>query len=116
MPNPHDFHRPWRTPWALIVYLLTFAVLVVIISRYYLVPAMQAAVNATRQEKQLLSASSLLLLAVILFILGVGLLLTFRVSRFFFPRPSQKRSQTRYVDAWAEAGKRLDVKDDKEYG
>jgi len=114
MPNPQDYQRHWRTPWALIVYLLTFGVLVVIISHYYLIPAIRVAANATQREKQLLSANSLLLMAVILFILGVGLLLTFRVGRFFFPRQSEKRSQTRYIDAWAEAGKRLDAKDDEE--
>lgn len=114
MPNPHDYHRSWRTSWALIIYLIAFAVLVAIISKYYLVPAMQAAMHATKTEKRLLSASSLLLLSVVLFILGVGLLLVFRVSRFFFPKPAEKRTQTRYVDAWAEAGKRLEAEETDE--
>ena len=110
MPNPHDYQRPWRTPWALMVYLLSFGILVAIISHYYLIPALQAAANASPRERRLLSANSLLLMAVVLFILGVGLLLTFRVGRFFFPRQGEKRTQTRYIDAWAEAGRRLDEK------
>jgi hypothetical protein len=113
MPNPHDYHRPWKTPWALILYLLSFGVLVAVISHYYLIPAMRAFGEATTRERKLLSASSLLLMSVVLFILGVGLLLTFRVSRFFFPRPSDRRRQTRYVDAWAEAGRRMEAKEEE---
>jgi hypothetical protein len=45
-------------------------------------------------------------MAVILFILCVGILIVFRVRRFFFPQPSSVPQKTQYVDAWAEAGKR----------
>jgi hypothetical protein len=41
---------------------------------------------ATAPERQKLSAISILLLAIILVMLCVGLMLTFRVHRFFFPR------------------------------
>lgn len=106
MPDPHDFRRPFRTPWALLVFLASYVVLLIVVSRLYLIPAMKALADATDSEKKLLSAHSLLLLAVILFILGVGMVLTFRVGRFFFPLPTPRRTQTRYIDAWAEAGKR----------
>jgi len=114
MPNPHDYQRPWRTPWALILYLLAYFALLIVLLRVYLIPATRAFAGATSRERQLLSANSLLLLSVILFILIVGLILTFRVGRFFFPRPTERRVQTRYVDAWAEAGKRAEIETDDE--
>lgn len=114
MPNPHDYHRPWRTPWALIVYLLSYFALLIVLLHYYLIPTTRAFVRADARQRQLLSANSLLLLAIVLFILGVGLVLTFRIGRFFFPRPSERRVQTKYVDAWAEAGKRAEIESDEE--
>ena len=41
-----------------------------------------------------------------------GLLLTFRISRFFFPRPTAPRTHTKVVDAWTEAGQRLEEESD----
>ena len=52
-----------------------------------------------------------LLFALVLVILISGLILTFRIGRFFFPRPSGPRVQTKHVDAWAEAGKRAKLAD-----
>src|SRR5437764_14989570 len=90
----------WRTPWVLLVFLLGYSVLRVVVSHYYLLPALKVVHDATPAERKWLSASSALLLAVILFILGVGIVLTFRVSRFFFPRPGMTREKpTQYVDA-----------------
>lgn len=114
MPDPHDFQRPFRTPWSLLAFLLAYVVLLIVLSRVYLIPALQVIGSATEKERRLLSAHSLLLLAVVLFILGVGLVLTFRIGRFFFPRPTPTRTQTRYVDAWAEAGRRAKADEDQE--
>jgi len=98
----------WRTPWALIVFLLGYFVLLVVVSRYYLLPAFEVVHKATPAERKWLSASSALLLAVVLFIIGVGIVLMFRVSRFFFPRSIPTRAKpTEYVDAWAESAKRM---------
>ena len=97
--------------WAMVAYLLGFAVLITFIAWYYLIPALEAATNATPPQRQQLSAYSLLLLAIILLIVFVGIVLTFRVSRYFFPRPPHGRTQTEYVDAWAESAKRLDAPD-----
>jgi len=48
-------------------------------------------------------------------ILFVGLMMTFRIGRFFFPRPGNSaRVKTTYVDAWTEAGRRLDTGDSTE--
>ena len=104
----HRSSRSGRTPIAVLAFLLLFAILIVGVFEFYLAPAMMAAKNATPEEKRRLMAVSRLLLAVVLFILIVGLMLTFRIGRFFFPRPRGPRVQTKYVDVWAEAGRRLD--------
>ena len=99
----------------MVAYLAGFAVLITFVAWYYLVPAMQAASDATPRQRQQLSAYSLLLMAIVLLIVFVGIVLTFRVSRFFFPRPPHApAARTKYVDAWAESAKRLDVGEDEE--
>jgi hypothetical protein len=101
--------RSGRTYWAVLVFLIGFTILLVGVGSYYLIPAMDAAISpgVTAKEKRTLMAVSRLMLAVVLFVLFAGLLLTFRVGRFFFPRKSPPRIHTQYVDAWAEAGKRM---------
>jgi hypothetical protein len=93
--------------------MVAFGLLIAFVSRYYLLPAIDAAKHATPREKRWLMASSRLLLAVILFVIVAGIFLTFRVGRFFFPRqgPAQ-RVQTNYIDAWAESAKRLERRDE----
>jgi hypothetical protein len=93
-----------------LAFMLGFAVLVVGVSYFYLLPATEAALGATEQEKKNLAAYSRLLLAVILFVLFVGLWMTFRVSRFFFPGAhAERRTRTKYVDAWAESARRMET-------
>jgi hypothetical protein len=94
------------------VFMLAFGVLIAFVSRYYLLPAIDAAKHATPREKRWLMASSRLLLAVILFVIVAGIFLTFRIGRFFFPRHGPAmRTQTTYIDAWAESAKRLESPD-----
>jgi hypothetical protein len=100
-------YRIWRAPWALILFLLGFFALLVIVSRYYLLPAFAVLEGASPTEKKWLSAASTLLLAVVLFTIAVGLVLVFRVRRYFVP-PPRPRTKTQYVDAWAESAKRLE--------
>ena len=108
-------HPRWRAPWGLLVFLLAYLILIAVVSRYYLLPALEVIRNATPAERRLLNATSLLLLAVVLFVIGVGVVLTFRVSRFFFPRPTAAgRSRTQYIDAWAESSKRLQVEPEED--
>lgn len=95
--------------WAILTFLLAFSALLVLLIWYYLIPAGEAAKGASPHGRAELRAVSALLLAVVLFILLVGLVLTFRAGRFFFPRPPQKPTKTQYVDAWAESAKRLKV-------
>ena len=104
--------RAGRTPWAVLLFLIGFATLIVFVSFYYLMPAMDAALSAGPKERRHLAAYSWLLMSLVLFILFVGLMLTFRIGRFFFPRSAPPPSKTKYVDAWAESGKRMSVPDD----
>jgi hypothetical protein len=108
-PDPHG-HGPRlkRTLWAMAAFLLGFAILILIVTHYYLLPAMEAARGADVSGRRQLSAFSTLLLAVVLFVLLVGLAMTFRVHRFFFPRPSSPPPpRTPHVDAWAESARRV---------
>jgi lysylphosphatidylglycerol synthetase-like protein (DUF2156 family) len=108
MALPGDEHsRLRRSTWAMVAYLLGFAVLITIISRYYLIPAMQAANEATAGERRQLSAYSMLLMAIVLLIVVVGIILTFRISRFFFPRPAHPRATMKDIDAWSESARRM---------
>ena len=99
--------RSARTYVAVVVYLLCFTVLLIVISKIYLLPAMEASRDATPQEKKQLAAFARLMLAVVLFVLFAGLLIAFRIGRFFIPRPVAGRKKTEYVDAWAESGRRM---------
>ena len=82
-------HAFRRTFWATLAFLLAFVALLLLIARYFMQPAVQAAHVATAPERRQLSAVSILLLAILLTMLIVGLLLTFRVHRFFVS-PNQK--------------------------
>lgn len=83
--------------------------MLIFVSYFYLFPALEAKQTATPQEKKVLAAHALLLLAVLLFILLSGLILTFRIGRFFQPRRRQQVKPTNYPDAWAESARRVEV-------
>ena len=98
-----------RSHWAVVAFLFTFVIGLILVCYLFLFPALEAFKKATPAEKAPLRAWSTLLLAVMLFILLAGLMLTVRFGRFFFPRPDVPRIHTKHVDAWAEAGKRLEA-------
>ena len=111
--TPHRANfRAGRTPWAVVVFLVGFGVLITFVSFYYLLPAMDAALDASPRQRRGLAAYSWLLMALVLMILFVGLMMTFRVGRFFLPRSAPPPSKTKYVDAWAESAKRVSVPQD----
>ena len=97
-----------RTIAAVLGFLILFAILVIMVSKLYLIPGLEMAQHATHAHRRKMAAQALLLLVVMLTILLAGLLITFRISRFFFPAPTSARTRTKVVDAWAEAGKRMD--------
>jgi uncharacterized membrane protein len=102
--------RRGRTVLAVVIYLACFTGLLAVVSHYYLIPALKiAAHDATREQKRVMAASAWLIMSVVLFVSLMGLLMTFRIGRFFFPRRRDPAKPTQYVDAWKEAGRRLKV-------
>jgi ABC-type Fe3+ transport system permease subunit len=93
-----------RFNWALTVFLFGFIALLLVLCVFFLLPGLDALQNATPEERKTLGATSTLLLAVVLIVLGIGLVLVFRVGRGFYRR--RPSAPTPYVDIWAEAGRR----------
>lgn len=89
------------------VFLLAFIGLLSFVSFYYLLPAADAAANATPVQRRQLSAYSALLMAVILVILCCGLILTFKIGRYFIPKPSPRRQAFPDIDPWTESARRM---------
>ena len=115
MPRQHYARfRTGRSYWAVLLFFLGFAALITLVSFYYLMPAMDAALDATPKQRRGLAAYSWLLMALVLFIVFVGLMITFRFGRFFFPRSTPPPSKTQYVDAWAESAKRVSIPDESD--
>jgi hypothetical protein len=108
---PHssfNIRRSGRIIWPAVVFLLGFAVLLVIVCHWYLFPALEAAQRADPVGRRQLGATARLMLAVVLFILLAGLLMSFRVGRFFLPRRREPKPRpTTYPDAWAESARRV---------
>ena len=98
-----------RIRWSALIFLIVFSIVAVVIAYYTVIPGLEAAKHASPQEKRSLVAWYRLLLMVLLFILFAGLVLTFRFGRLFIPKASTPRTQTKYVDAWAESAKRIEV-------
>jgi hypothetical protein len=93
-------------------FLLLFTGLLVMVSHFYVMPGLEAAKHLDHPARRKLAANAMLVLMLMLTLLVVGLLITFRISRFFFPRPTGPRTRTKVVDAWAEAGQRLEKPSD----
>ncbi len=106
--HPRSGRRSGRILLRAVIFLGVFALVLITVAWLYLFPALQAAKGAGPAERKQLAAHATLVLAVVLFVLFAGLVLTFRVGRYFFPRPPVARPKpTQYVDAWAEAGRRM---------
>jgi hypothetical protein len=93
--------------WAFATFLVMFGVLLWVVSTWYLLPALSDFYGGDEHGKRIISAQAWLLMALVLLILGMMMILLFKISRFFFPRPFVKREKTQYTDAWTEAGKRF---------
>ncbi len=108
-------HRQGAAPWGTILFLTIFVLLLLVAASYYLYPAYRAMASASQPaDRKLLQGVSMLVLAVVLFCLLGGLVLAFRIGRFFLPRPPRKKIQTEVVDIWKESGKRLVISDEDE--
>jgi hypothetical protein len=103
--NPR-FRRRAATYWSVMAFLGGFVVLLLVVSHYFLLPGLKAAETADAAGRRQLRAVSWLILSIVLVYVLAGLMLTFRMGRFFFPRKGDGRVKTKYVDAWTEAGHR----------
>jgi hypothetical protein len=106
--GPRPLLRSGRSVVGVVGFFVLFTVLLLLVYKFYMVPWIAEAQHASKPHLRKMSAEALLLMCVLLAILLSGLLVTFRISRFFVEPPSGKRSQTKVVDAWSEAGKRLE--------
>jgi hypothetical protein len=96
-------------------FLGLFVILLVMVSRVYLLRALADFQGADERGRELIGLHATLLLLVVLAILLGSWMLIFRIGRYFFPANREKRAKTTYTDAWEEAGKRLQMpKDDEE--
>jgi hypothetical protein len=96
-----------RSVGPFIAFLALFLILLLAVSHWYLLPALDASNHADARGRRLLGLHALLLMSLLLIILILFLVILFRMSRYFFPGPSRPRIKTKYVDAWTEAGKRM---------
>jgi hypothetical protein len=105
--------RPRRgnTYIRVIVYLAGFGAMLLLVWYRFLGPAMSAVPHASHDGRRKLAAVSALVMAMVLVYLLAGLILVFRVGRFFLPRPRPPRVRTPHIDIWAEAGKRVKLDD-----
>jgi quinol-cytochrome oxidoreductase complex cytochrome b subunit len=95
-----------RSIWPHVAFLALFTLLLIIVSHWYLIPALSAFSSADPDQRRLLSLHALLLMLVLLFMLSLFLLLIFRLGRSVFPS-REPNKPTQYVDAWSESAKRL---------
>jgi cytochrome b561 len=104
--------RSGRALVAVLIYLIGFLALLIVVARVYLVPAVKASKSADPAARRLMSGQALLLMTVMLLLLLMGLLITFRIGRFFRPRTTPRAKPTEYVDAWSESARRLKMGDE----
>jgi formate hydrogenlyase subunit 3/multisubunit Na+/H+ antiporter MnhD subunit len=97
-----------------VAYLVGLVILLVIVSKIYLIPALRAVPTADPGGRRELGAVAWLMLSLVLLYMILGMMLTVRFGRLFFPRNREPRVKTQYVDAWAESAKRLNAKPDEE--
>lgn len=91
----------------LLIYLSAFTILLIIVARFYLIPAMQAAKTATPVQRRVLAADSQLLLTLLLIGLLGLLLMALRSAKYSRRGIGAKRKPTVYPDAWSESARRM---------
>ena|ERR1700722_1271930 len=96
-----------RSVWAFVGFLGLFCILLVLVTKLYLLRALTDFNGADERGRKIIGLHALLIMFLLLVILGLSLILIFRVGRYFFPQRYRKFEKTNYTDAWAEAGKRM---------
>ena len=88
-------------------FLSLFCLLLLMVTKLYLLRALNDFNGADERGRRLIALHALLLMSAVLVILGLSWMLIFRIGRYFFPNPKPPRVKTKYVNAWEEAGKRM---------
>jgi hypothetical protein len=96
-----------KSIWAFIGFLALSFILLMMVTRVYLLRALADFNGADERGRRLIGVHALLLLSVVLAILGLSWMLIFRIGRYFFPRTREPLAKTKYTDAWSESGKRM---------
>jgi hypothetical protein len=109
MPPRRPKLRSARSYLPFIAFLATCWIILFLVSNRFLLPVFTMAHDIDAPGRRQLAAISSLVLAIVLTGLVAMILLVVKPGRFFMPRKSPPRDRTRYVDAWAESGKRLDT-------
>jgi len=99
--------QPGFSAWPYLVFVILFSLLLLGVCKWYLIQAMDDFGHADKLQKRLLGLHAMLIMIVLLLIAGLGLLLSFRMGRYFSRRPPSKNTPTKYVDAWSESAKRM---------
>jgi len=102
-----EIRRGGRSIWAFVGFLALFCILLVMVTKVYLLRALADFNGADERGRRLIAVHALLMMAAILATLGLSWMLIFRIGRYFFPGKKEKRVKTEYTDAWEEAGKRM---------
>ena len=102
-----DDKRPRRTiTWAPVIFLLCFLAVVGLIADQWVMPMLRATRDGTPADRQRAMIYGTLVLILLLSLLLIGLLTSFRFSAWLF-RPDTKAKPTPYIDIWKEAGRRV---------
>lgn len=105
------FTRPF---FPLIGFMVAAWIVLFMVTDMFLIPALRVASGADSIARKQLAAISALVLAIILTCLLAILMLVLRPGRFFLPRKTEPKVRTKYVDAWAEAGQRIELPPEEE--
>jgi quinol-cytochrome oxidoreductase complex cytochrome b subunit len=95
-----------RSVWAFVAFLALFYALLALVTKVYLLRALTDFKYSDDRGRKLIGLHALLLMSLLLVILGLSLILIFRIGRYFFPSSRKPEPKTKYTDAWTEAGKR----------
>lgn len=102
-----DQKRPRPTiTWAPVIFLVCFLALVGLIANYWVMPMLRAVKDGTPADRQRAVIYGTLVLILLLSLLLIGLLASFRFSAWLF-RPDGTRTPTKYIDIWEESGRRV---------
>lgn len=101
--------RSARSYIPFIAFLVACWIILFLVSNHFLLPVFTIAHDIDVPGRKQLAAISALVLAIVLTGLVAMILLVVKPGRFFLPRKAAPRDRTRYVDVWAESGKRMDT-------